>query len=184
MGDCLHDGASALGGVAALEDAAAHEHAVHAQLQRREGRPGGVCARVGQLCGAKVGRAGSSGATPGTWPRVRSAQHLPSVAQQRWEWGAGPGLAAAPPTCIISAASAGVATPPAAKLTTGRRPSALVCRTNSTGARISCGQAGQKGRRRWCVCVLTRGWGGKGGGCQVKASVCVVRETEDSSLRG
>lgn len=30
------------------------------------------------------------------------------------------------PSCIISAASAGVATPPAAKLTTGKRPNAYV----------------------------------------------------------
>ncbi len=36
------------------------------------------------------------------------------------------------PSCIMSAASAGVATPPAAKLTTGRRPRCLVCRTSST----------------------------------------------------
>lgn len=39
----------------------------------------------------------------------------------------------------MSAASAGVATPPAAKLTTGSRPSILVLRTSSTLARISCG---------------------------------------------
>eukprot|EP00959_Pyramimonas_sp_CCMP1952_P294433 6158441-Pyramimonas_sp.AAC.1 len=40
------------------------------------------------------------------------------------------------PICIMRAASAGVDTPPAAKFTTGRRPSAFVCRTSSKGARI------------------------------------------------
>jgi len=38
------------------------------------------------------------------------------------------------PSCIIRAASAGVATPPAAKLTTGRRPVAATCCRSSTGA--------------------------------------------------
>ena len=36
------------------------------------------------------------------------------------------------PSCIMSAASAGVATPPAAKLTTGRRPFSCTKRTSST----------------------------------------------------
>ena len=38
------------------------------------------------------------------------------------------------PSCIISAASAGVAMPPAAKLTTGSRPSAATSFTSSYGA--------------------------------------------------
>ena len=39
------------------------------------------------------------------------------------------------PICIISAASAGVATPPAAKFTTGRRPKCFVCehKTRNSG---------------------------------------------------
>ena len=38
------------------------------------------------------------------------------------------------PSCIIIAASAGVATPPAEKLTTGRRPASAVCFTRAIGA--------------------------------------------------
>ena len=38
------------------------------------------------------------------------------------------------PSCIISAASAGVAIPPAEKFTTGRRPCSATIRTSSTGA--------------------------------------------------
>src|SRR3954462_1144936 len=38
------------------------------------------------------------------------------------------------PSCIISAASAGVAMPPAEKLTTGRRPFSATQRTSSSGA--------------------------------------------------
>ena len=38
------------------------------------------------------------------------------------------------PSCIISAASAGVAMPPAAKLTTGSRPCSATSRTSSNGA--------------------------------------------------
>merc|ERR1740124_1818170 len=41
------------------------------------------------------------------------------------------------PSCIISAASAGVATPPAAKLTTGNLPLSATYLTSSYGARIS-----------------------------------------------
>ena len=41
------------------------------------------------------------------------------------------------PSCIIIAASAGVATPPAVNSTTGRRPSEAVSRTSSTGALMS-----------------------------------------------
>lgn len=40
------------------------------------------------------------------------------------------------PSCIIIAASAGVATPPAEKLTTGRRPASAVCLTSAKGAWI------------------------------------------------
>src|SRR5207302_1441796 len=40
------------------------------------------------------------------------------------------------PSCIIRAASAGVASPPAAKLTTGRRPSRAQSSSRSTGAPI------------------------------------------------
>ena len=39
--------------------------------------------------------------------------------------------------CAASAASAGVAMPPAAKLTTGKRPSFFTVSTNATGTRIS-----------------------------------------------
>ena len=41
------------------------------------------------------------------------------------------------PSCIMSAASAGVASPPAEKFTTGSRPSAATLRTSSSGARSS-----------------------------------------------
>ena len=41
------------------------------------------------------------------------------------------------PNCIINAASAGVATPPAAKLTTGSFPVVATSFTNSYGARNS-----------------------------------------------
>ena len=41
---------------------------------------------------------------------------------------------ASAPSCIIRAASAGVATPPAAKLGTGRRPSRATHRSSSYGA--------------------------------------------------
>ena len=47
------------------------------------------------------------------------------------------------PSCIISAASAGVARPPAEKLTTGSRPSAATRRTSSSGARSSFAAARQ-----------------------------------------
>ena len=46
------------------------------------------------------------------------------------------------PSCIIRAASAGVAMPPAAKLTTGRRPRSATSRTSSSGAPISLAKAG------------------------------------------
>ena len=42
------------------------------------------------------------------------------------------------PSCIIRAASAGVAMPPAAKLTTGNLPVLATSRTSSYGACISC----------------------------------------------
>src|SRR6266545_2492020 len=54
------------------------------------------------------------------------------------------------PSCIISAASAGVARPPAAKFTTGNLPAAATSRTSSTGAPSSlAAETYCSGRRLW-----------------------------------
>src|SRR6266540_4284231 len=54
------------------------------------------------------------------------------------------------PSCIISAASAGVARPPAAKFTTGNLPAAATSRTSSTGAPSSlAAETYCSGQRLW-----------------------------------
>src|ERR1017187_9047521 len=113
----LHDGFGARGGVGGLKDAGANEDGLGAELHDERGVGGS-----GDAAGGEVGHGELTVAGP-PFDALRSDLKMPE-----------PTKTASAPSCMTSAASAGVAMPPAEKLGTGSLPWRATHSTSSSGA--------------------------------------------------